>query len=387
MTVVLAGPELSTRRGNTPVPRLGLISDPDFPEQVASRLSDSLPHDLQDQLGGEWSVEVLRDPVAAGLESGQKILQAAERQLEQQDWDYAVCVTDLPLRFDGRTVLADAGVDKCVGVISLPALGALQPYRRARQMVVQLLDEIVSSTAESREQQQSKRRRGLHSYLTELLAPIRRETPDRDEVSIRYRSTRRRGRIRLLSGMIRSNSPWRLVLGMSSALAAAVATGAFGLSSSTIWQISHRLDIFRQLGAMLASIALLVGWMIAAHHLWERPRHVLDKEQRRLYNTSTVLTLGVGVGCFYVGLFVINAAVAGFLVPSSLLTSTLGSPVTIGSYLSLAWGFTTMGVVAGALGSSLEDDATVRQAAYGYREAQRRQREQQHQEAEGPDQQ
>ncbi|WP_459155861.1 hypothetical protein [Salinifilum ghardaiensis] len=46
-----------------------------------------------------------------------------------------------------------------------------------------------------------------------------------------------------------------------------------------------------------------------------------------------------------------------------------------GTYVTLARGFTTMGAVAGALGSSLGSDRAVRQAAYGYREEQRRARE------------
>lgn len=367
------------------MPRLGLISDPDLPEQVARWLADRGPQQLPEQLDDEreWSVEVVVSPVAAGRASGEEILRTADEQRRQQEWDYAVCLTDLPLRFDGRPVLADVGIDKGVGLISLPALGAAQPYRRAGQMLVQILDEITGATEQSDEQRESARhRRGLHSRLTELAAPIERENPNREEVGIRYRATRRRGRLRLLSGMVRSNSPWRLILGMSSALAAAVATSAFGLSSSTIWQISYQLGPVRQIVATLGSIALLVGWIIASHGLWEKPRQAQDREQRMLYNSSTVLTLLIGVGCFSLGLFVINVVIAALLVPASLLSSMLGSPVTIGTYLALAWGFTTMGVIAGALGASLEDDATVRQAAYSYRESQRRRTEQQQQQAE-----
>lgn len=357
------------------MPRVGVLCDPDFPEYVAKRLAESVPGRLGEQLGDdrEWSLEVVCDPVAAGRSNAQEILQAARDQRQRNDWDYAVCLTDLPLRFEGSPVLADIGVDEGIGVVSLPALGGVQPLRRAQQMVVQVLDEILGATEQSQQRPYTQRRRGLHSTLTELLAPIRRENPDRDEIGIRYRATRKRGRVRLLSGMVRSNSPWRLVLGMSSALAAALATSAFGLSSSTIWQISYQLDVGRQIVAALASIALLVFWLITAHQLWEKPHQAHDRELRVLYNTSTVLTLALGVGCLYAALFAINFVVAYFLVPSSLLASSVqSSAITIGTYATLAWGFTTMGVVAGALGSSLESDQAVRQAAYGYRESQRR---------------
>jgi len=80
----------------------------------------------------------------------------------------------------------------------------------------------------------------------------------------------------------------------------------------------------------------------------------------------------IGVGIMYGGLFAVNLGVATFLVTPGLLETELSHPATWTTYLSLAWGFTTMGVVAGALGSSLESDQAVRQAAYGYREEQRR---------------
>lgn len=205
------------------------------------------------------------------------------------------------------------------------------------------------------------------------MAPIERErVPGSDEVDIRYSMSKGRGRTRLLAGMVWTNRPWRLIFGLSSALAAAVASSAFGLSSSTIWRIGDSLSAVHQVLAGVVSVALLVGWLITAHHLWERRRgsSARDREQVVLYNTSTVLTLTVGVGCLYIGLFAVNVGVASYLVPPTLLSSMVGH-AGWESYVSLAWAFTTMGVIAGALGSGLESDAAVRQAAYGYRENQR----------------
>lgn len=352
--------------------RLGLIAEPDLPQEVADHLAETLRPGAGEER--RWSVEVVVDPVTAGRSSIGEILQAAREQRHEHAWDCAVCVTDLPIRTGGRPVLAEVDLDEQVAVVSLPALGAAQPFRRAQQVVRQLLDDFAR---ESRAACGAEMRgHGLDSRLTELLAPIQRHpiTTERGRVDVRYSATRHRGRARLLTGMVRTNRPWRLIFGLSGALAAAVATSFFGFSASTIWQIADQLGTWRQAVAALASIALLVGWLIAAHHLWEKRERAtaVDRELVVLYNSSTVLTLTLGVGFMYLGLFVINLAAASFLVPPSLLLNILAHPADWSTYVALAWGFTTMGVVAGALGSSLESDAAVRQAAYGYRERQRR---------------
>ncbi|MFR9727629.1 hypothetical protein ACL03H_00260 [Saccharopolyspora sp. MS10] len=359
---------------NSRIRTLGLVADPDLPQQVAEHLAEELPEQLGSE-EDEWRIEVDVDPVAAGQHGTSDILEATRKRLERGGWDYAICITDLPVRADRRPVVADTKIDQRVAVVSLPTLGGTQPYRRARQVVLQLVDELTA-------QEPDEGRYGLDSRLTELVAPIRREQEpaehseeeDHDEeIDVRYSATRNRGRLRLLSGMVRSNQPWRLVFGLRSALAAAVATSAFGLSSSTIWQIGDRLGPTRQVIAAVLSVAVLVLWLITAHGLWEKQRDSeVDRERSLLYNVSTLATLTIGVGCMYAGLFVINLLTALFLVPPGLLASSLGHEADFTRYLTLAWGFTTMGVVAGALGSSLESDAAVRQAAYGYREEQRR---------------
>ncbi|NHD18148.1 MULTISPECIES: hypothetical protein [unclassified Actinopolyspora] len=365
------------------MPRLGLISDPDSPDHVARALAQQLPEQLEEHIGGsEWVVEVVCDPVVAGRSKGKEILDAVENQRTAQRWDYAIGVTDLPLRTSSRPVLANIGGEHPrVGLVSLPALGGLQPRRRARQMMLQAVDEILRATEESRgtesaEEQPRKRRRGLHSALTELLAPIRREEPEGTAISVRYRATKWRGRARLLSGMVRSNTPWRLVLGMSGAVAASLASSVFGLTSSTVWQIGDMLGPVRRGVVVAGVIALMTAWLILTHRLWEKPQHSHDREQRVLYNASTATTVTIGVGVLYIALFLVNLALASLLIDPQLLGSKLGGTTSFGDYLGLAWGAASMGVAAGALGSGLEDDATVRRAAYGYREAQRRESQQ-----------
>lgn len=345
--------------------RIGFLTDPDLPQQVADHLADRL--NSEDEHGRTAHVEV--DPVTAGRANSTEILDAANRRREQAGWDYAICVTDLPLRANGVPVLADISTNQRSAVVSLPTLGGTQPRRRSRQVIAQVLDELTNQESPD---SGPGGRHGLRSWLTELVGPIRRSTPG-DGIDARYATTRTRGRLRLLSGMVRTNQPWRLIFGLSSALAAAIATSAFGLSSSTVWQIGDSLAPWRKSAFAIVAVAVLVLWLIAGHGLWERSTDsALDRDQAWLYNASTILTLSIGVGLLYVGLFVINLAIAAFLVSEEVLVSTLGHAAGMTTYVNLAWGFTTMGIIGGALGSSLESDAAVRRAAYGYREQQRR---------------
>ena len=58
-------------------------------------------------------------------------------------------------------------------------------------------------------------------------------------------------------------------------------------------------------------------------------------------------------------------------MPGGNFHSTLKHPIGFGEYLTLAWLGTSLATVAGALGASLEDEETVREASYGYRQQRR----------------
>lgn len=352
---------------------LGLIADPDMPETIAGHLAETLPEELD----GAWHIEVDADPVTATLRGTAEILDQTAYKCDSHGWTYAVCITDLPVRSEEGPVVADVDHDRGVAVVSVPGMGGLQTRRRVHQVIRQVLDDLRREHGEPGNAATSGRhhRHGLSGRAISVLAPIRRTTVETENtyLDVRYVTTGRRGKLRLLSGMVRTNRPWRLVFGLSRALAAAVATSAFGLSSSTIWMVGDQLDpAFKALTTATATAAL-VAWLIAAHDLWEKRGDTrADPQLARLYNASTLLTLLIGVVVLLAILFAVNFLLAWLILPASLLTSMLGGETDVGTYLSVAWAFTTLGSIAGALGSSLETDRAVRQAAYGYRESRRR---------------
>jgi hypothetical protein len=181
-----------------------------------------------------------------------------------------------------------------------------------------------------------------------------------------------RGMLRLIAGMVRANRPWRLFTALSRALAGVFATAAYGMINNTAWQIAASLDTWRQLLVTVLSVLALTAWIIVDHELWERPDGDLPRALSRLYNLVTSLTIGLGVLFLYAVLFVVLNAVAALLLSPSVLGQVLTHRPTVTEYLALSWFVTSLAMIGGAFGSGLEDDGTVRNAAYGRRQRSRR---------------
>jgi len=56
-----------------------------------------------------------------------------------------------------------------------------------------------------------------------------------------------------------------------------------------------------------------------------------------------------------------------------MLEEQLGQAASLLDYTALAWLATSVATIAGALGAGLEDEETVRNATYGYRQRRRNQ--------------
>jgi hypothetical protein len=185
-----------------------------------------------------------------------------------------------------------------------------------------------------------------------------------------------RGHARLLFGMVRDNRPWRLVPHLASATAAAAATAAFAIFYSSIWGMAEALPPWRLAVVTAGAIVAMAGWLVVYNHLWERSAAHHTPVEAVLYNASTALTLLLGVAFMYGILYVLALAVASMVIDAGYLSSQLGHPVGIGDYCTLVWLASSMGVVAGALGSSLDSEEAVRAAAYSRRERERQARHQ-----------
>jgi len=346
---------------------VGLLADPDLPAELAERLAGELPEVLAERLGDQvpWQVRVECERFV--LADEERILAVARESRAREGWDLVVCLTDLPRRSGLRPILAEASLTDRVALASLPALGARRLYRRVRELVVGLVEELdqdrLAPPHGGRERPSARRPR--------LVASVRRVVTADTGANVRFLLPGVRGQVRLLAGMVRANRPWRLITGLSGSLAAALAAGAFAVVTSDIWRLADSLGPLRLAVATVFSIGAMVAWLVIDHELWERPGGRVARDRARLFNTATVLTVVLGVGCLYVALLVATLAAAWFLVTGELLGQTLQHPVGWPEYLTIAWLASSIATVGGALGSGLESDQSVRAAAYGYRQQER----------------
>ncbi len=184
------------------------------------------------------------------------------------------------------------------------------------------------------------------------------------------------GRWRLLLGMVLANRPWLLVPGLKSALVAALATGAIATINSTVWLLADSMSWWRLLIATIASVTLVVAWIVIDGELWDRPDDdsAEARERSRLYNTSTLVTLTAGVLICYLALYVVNLAWALFVLDPAVMGGYLQASLGYGDLFVLAWFVASAATVGGGLGTGLESDEAIRAAAYSKREEERRNR-------------
>ena len=321
---------------------VGLVADPGVPTEMARRMSDLERRGDGD--GDAAHVEVVSEPFTTGSEDFDTAVERLQAQARQRGWDVVIGLTELPLRHsDGRYLLVETDAQRRTAVLSLPALGGLRMHARARHA----LRALVRGMADS-------------SSTDEHRVPL----------------PRRSGRWRLLLGMVLANRPWLLVPGLKSALVAALATGAFATINSTVWQLAHSLPWWRLAVATVASIALVIGWLVIDGELWDHPEETSKEARDRsvLYNTSTVLTLTAGVLICYLALYLVNLGWALFILDPSLVGGNIHASVGYGDLFVLTWFVASAATVGGALGTGLESDEAIRAAAYAKREEERRNR-------------
>lgn len=384
--------EAGKGRGDDAEAVLGLVADPGLSAELVDSIGQELPALLAEREGSRqrWRVETSSQLLPLDEEGALPLLDIGRRQREEQGWDVTVLLTELPRRAGKHPVFADCHPDRGVGLVSLPALGAFRVRSRVRDTIAYLVAEHLGSRggARSAAAEPGVERRpagpGL-GFSWEVIGDREERRADKQEdggddtdVQLGFRGESlhlvlpgARGKLRLLTGMVRANRPWRLVPSLSPALAGAAAGAAFGVFYSNIWQLADAFSTARLILVNAAAVLAMIVWLIFDNGLWESPRNRRLRSESALYNSVTTLTVSFGVFCMYLLLYAVTLLAACVAIPTDYLATTLRHGAGFSDLATIAWLSASMGTIAGALGSGLAGEDAVRRAAYSERELER----------------
>src|SRR3954453_2532102 len=159
--------------------RVGLLPAPQLPAQIAAELADDLPALLEREHDGRWRVVVAEEPLLAGRGGVEEIMAAGTEARGDQDWDPAICLTDVPLRDGARPLVAAVDRREKVAIVDIPAFGAALLKPRVREAALALIRDIAEETLDGRYPLVRRR-------ATEALTPILRETAPDECGTVRY---------------------------------------------------------------------------------------------------------------------------------------------------------------------------------------------------------
>ncbi|GGM29259.1 hypothetical protein GCM10011351_14160 [Paraliobacillus quinghaiensis] len=363
---------------------IGLIAAPELPEKIANDIVNELPRIFSSQIDDiNWKIEIEINPLTGAAETQQEISDEAHNIMVRKNWDYTLCLTDLPLFSQKQIVLADVNYQLKIARISLPAFGFTPVRYRVKKAMIEIIGDLYYQGLKKEQYNVEKegksdvdKKTGDHVKKYFRFSPIRRIiSPDgMNESNVRYIVIPKiNGRLRLLLGMTHANRPWTIVSSFKPIIAVAFATGAYVLIFPTLWKLSVSFSVYRLIGLMSVAVVSMVIWMVVSHHLWEKQSEKSKKKLRRLYNYATITTLTIAVCSYYVMLFIIFLVAIMFFVPPDLFSSTtnIEGTVDLTTFVKLAWLATSVATIAGSIGASVENEELVRNVAYGYRQNRR----------------
>jgi membrane protein DedA with SNARE-associated domain len=337
------------------------MADPGLPELLVAELADLLPEKLGESVDPaiRWQVSVIRETLPLDRDGNIQLVHHSGRLKQRHRWDLLVYLTDLPRFVGDQPLVSEINAVEGCGLISLPALGGRRVRRRALQAVLDAVQNMAESSSVPASRSLSPR------------TPAHSISASNDAGRYSYLSGFR-GRVRLTLGMVRSNRPGRLLPSLSSATAAAVGTGAFGIFYASIWTLAEASSSARLASISILAIVSMTAWLVGHNGLWDGNDSHGFRGRSAMDNVATVLTVALSVTLMYLLLFAVLFLGSFAVIPGEYLESQLGHPVSPVDYARLAWLASSLGTFAGALGSSFDRDESIRQATYSRRQQERR---------------
>ncbi len=345
---------------------VGLIPSPDMPHKMINKIYDELPRAIQEQTNYEdWRFDKHVASIVGTAEHMDKAMDIAANMKKQKQWDYAVCITDLPNFSNHKTVVCDINYDNNIALISLPVLGSIKLKKKLKHFITYVIQLLHNGSSD--QQLLNKRDFKLTQFNTVI---PNEDTDDQNHERIVVKSTTL-GWFHLIAGMTYANEPWSAIFDFKKIISVSFATGTYISIFSTPWDLSLDYNYWRFILLTLLSIFGMVGWLIYSYSLWERQSPKTQKLYRYIYNFTTVTTL-ITITLFnFLSLFLLLTVSTLLFVPPELFSNwtTLNSKEpTLINYINLIWFITSLGILAGAMSSTVENAEKIKRVTYSFRQ-------------------
>lgn len=328
----------------------------------------------------EWQIETIIDPLTGSAETVQKIFRKISDYQNNNEWQYTIGLTDLPIIRNGNAVAFDINSSNGASLISIPSYGWRPIKKRLQRSILGIIDAIdeynESNMKQAEGEDESEQQLNAQFPFSNLVTKTEYFEDTDSKHTLYYVSSNTKGSFRLISGMTFANNPFNMLKSLSNVVAIAFTTGAFGIVFTTMWNLSFVYSAWRMLLIMLVAILGMMVWIIVAHNLWESSKESNNKQITMLYNLTTTLTLTVSIVFYYLILFCLFLLASLVVLPPGYLGQTLqlNGPASFITYINLAWFATSISTVAGAIGAGLNNESQILESTYGYRQKQRYQK-------------
>lgn len=346
---------------------VGLIPAPGMPLNLINEMSENFRKILTFVIDEEvdWQIDYEANPLTTSSEYINEAFDKAEEMGRRNNWDLVIAISDLPSVSNNKIVISEFNDEKGVSLISLPALGVYQIKKKLQNLLVHHVEVLY-------DKETGEQRGDISSEFINKITSVK-PSEDQDTNARYILKSAAGGWVRLVAGMTHLNEPLTAITNLKTIVAVAFATGTYISIFATPWELSLEYSLWRFVLLMMISVFGMTGWLIYAHNLWEFSSSRNQTAYQSLYNLTTLVTLlSITIIKYIIVLMLLTISIVAF-VPMELFEgwTDTADDVNWMDYSNLIWFSTSVGVLAGAFGSTAEDEGAIRKVTYTYRQKHR----------------
>lgn len=358
--------------------QIGIVPSPgiahEFIKKVIPKVQKLLNQRLEQQT--TWQFDIKVDLMIGSAEDTTQSLDKLADLKETHEWDFALGLIDLPNISDHKIVVSDFNNKQQAAYISLPALGGFDVKHKLTNAMTSVIEQLYYN--------QPKQTLNIHPLIRTKAVKFSEGNENADKEDKQDDEQRDYNRhehryvntvfilawIQLIMGLTRINQPWKAVFNFKKIVSVAFATGTYVAIFSMPWELSVTYSPLRFILLMFIAIVGMAFWLSYAHQLFERNTAKSQRIYRYVYNTTTLLTLTVITLLNYVALYILLSITVTLFVPAELFDSwtSANGHYMFSNYLKLIWFVASLGLLAGAMGSTVENEEKIRRLTYSYRQ-------------------